>query len=112
MLNPGSVEVGEENEGIHIFSYLIPLSFADGDQCSAPPLDHQCDSPCCGHGTCIDGMGSFSCSCDKGWEGKFCQQGERTSGEAARWAEVGSGTVGPPRAICTLLSCRTELPGL
>lgn len=54
----------------------IPLSFTDGDQCAAPPLDHQCDSPCCGHGTCIDSLGSFSCLCDKGWEGKFCQQGE------------------------------------
>lgn len=48
--------------------------YFDGDQCMAPPLDHQCDSPCCGHGTCIDGLGSFSCSCNEGWEGKFCQQ--------------------------------------
>ncbi|XP_051019322.1 LOW QUALITY PROTEIN: vitamin K-dependent protein C [Acomys russatus] len=48
--------------------------YFDGDQCTAPPLDHQCDSPCCGHGTCIDSLGSFSCNCDKGWEGKFCQQ--------------------------------------
>uniref|UniRef100_A0ABK0L809 Vitamin K-dependent protein C n=1 Tax=Rattus norvegicus TaxID=10116 RepID=A0ABK0L809_RAT len=50
------------------------IKYFDGDQCSTPPLDHQCDSPCCGHGTCIDGLGGFSCSCDKGWEGRFCQQ--------------------------------------
>ncbi|XP_028618544.1 vitamin K-dependent protein C [Grammomys surdaster] len=51
--------------------------YFDGDQCTAPPLDHQCDSPCCGHGTCIDGLGSFSCSCNEGWEGRFCQQEQR-----------------------------------
>lgn len=73
----------------------IALSFTDGDQCAAPPSDHQCDSPCCGHGTCIDSLGSYICFCHKGWEGRFCQQGEGTSagaGEAAGWAEVGSGT--------------------
>ncbi|XP_012876137.1 PREDICTED: vitamin K-dependent protein C isoform X1 [Dipodomys ordii] len=48
--------------------------YFDGDQCKAPPLDHQCDHACCEHGQCIDGMGGFSCNCMEGWEGKFCQQ--------------------------------------
>lgn len=76
LFDPESVEVGEKNGGTHTLYFPIPLSFADGDQCSAPPLNHQCDSPCCGHGKCIDTLGGFSCYCDKGWEGKFCQQGE------------------------------------
>ncbi|XP_036060959.1 vitamin K-dependent protein C isoform X4 [Onychomys torridus] len=52
------------------------IKYFDGDQCAAPPSDHQCDSPCCGHGTCIDSLGSYSCFCHKGWEGRFCQQEE------------------------------------
>ncbi|OBS76929.1 hypothetical protein A6R68_16627, partial [Neotoma lepida] len=51
--------------------------YNDGDQCAAPPPNHPCDSPCCGHGTCIDSLGSYSCLCDEGWEGKFCQQEQR-----------------------------------
>ncbi|XP_005355926.1 vitamin K-dependent protein C isoform X2 [Microtus ochrogaster] len=50
------------------------IKYFDGDQCEAPPLDHKCNNPCCGHGTCIDSLGSFSCFCDKGWEGRFCQE--------------------------------------
>ncbi|KAL6047901.1 hypothetical protein STEG23_016340 [Scotinomys teguina] len=53
------------------------IKYFDGDQCAAPPSDHQCDNPCCGHGTCIDSLGSYSCFCDKGWEGRFCQQEKR-----------------------------------
>lgn len=91
----------------------IALSFTDGDQCAAPPSDHQCDSPCCGHGTCIDSLGSYICFCHKGWEGRFCQQGEGTSAAARqrgglRW------DLEPLRAICTLLSHRAgllQLPG-
>ncbi|KAI2524988.1 PROC isoform 9, partial [Pan troglodytes] len=29
----------------------------DGDQCLVLPLEHPCASLCCGHGTCIDGIG-------------------------------------------------------
>ncbi|XP_073864879.1 vitamin K-dependent protein C isoform X9 [Macaca fascicularis] len=46
----------------------------DGDQCLVLPLEHPCSSLCCGHGTCIDGIGSFSCDCRSGWEGRFCQR--------------------------------------
>ncbi|PNI53418.1 PROC isoform 1 [Pan troglodytes] len=46
----------------------------DGDQCLVLPLEHPCASLCCGHGTCIDGIGSFSCDCRSGWEGRFCQR--------------------------------------
>nr|3F6U_L Chain L, Vitamin K-dependent protein C light chain [Homo sapiens] len=43
-------------------------------QCLVLPLEHPCASLCCGHGTCIDGIGSFSCDCRSGWEGRFCQR--------------------------------------
>uniref|UniRef100_A0A8C4PVC5 Vitamin K-dependent protein C n=1 Tax=Equus asinus asinus TaxID=83772 RepID=A0A8C4PVC5_EQUAS len=49
-----------------------PPHVADGDQCEAPPPEHPCDSPCCGQGTCIDGIGGFRCECSRGWEGRFC----------------------------------------
>ncbi|XP_020930331.1 vitamin K-dependent protein C isoform X2 [Sus scrofa] len=45
---------------------------ADGDQCAVSPPEHLCDSPCCGRGTCIDGLGGFRCDCAQGWEGRFC----------------------------------------
>uniref|UniRef100_A0A8D1RNC0 Vitamin K-dependent protein C n=1 Tax=Sus scrofa TaxID=9823 RepID=A0A8D1RNC0_PIG len=44
----------------------------DGDQCAVSPPEHLCDSPCCGRGTCIDGLGGFRCDCAQGWEGRFC----------------------------------------
>nr|XP_020144133.1 vitamin K-dependent protein C isoform X1 [Microcebus murinus] len=47
--------------------------YVDGDQCAARPLEHQCASPCCGHGACTDGIGGFRCDCGQGWEGRFCQ---------------------------------------
>ncbi|KAL1773665.1 vitamin K-dependent protein C isoform X1 [Sigmodon hispidus] len=50
------------------------IKYFDGDQCEALPSDHQCDHPCCGHGTCVDSVDNFFCFCDKGWEGRFCQQ--------------------------------------
>uniref|UniRef100_A0A8I3W2Y0 Vitamin K-dependent protein C n=1 Tax=Callithrix jacchus TaxID=9483 RepID=A0A8I3W2Y0_CALJA len=46
----------------------------DDDQCLVRPSEHPCASLCCGHGTCIDGIGSFSCYCSDGWEGRFCQR--------------------------------------
>ncbi|XP_060033919.1 vitamin K-dependent protein C isoform X2 [Erinaceus europaeus] len=46
--------------------------YHDEDQCSTPPTEHPCDSPCCGHGRCIDGLGHFHCECSQGWEGHFC----------------------------------------
>ncbi|XP_011797110.1 PREDICTED: vitamin K-dependent protein C [Colobus angolensis palliatus] len=64
----------------------------DGDQCLVLPLEHPCSSLCCGHGTCIDGIGSFSCDCRSGWEGRFCQRGEGERGdfqEAAKKCLVG-----------------------
>ncbi|KAF5922643.1 hypothetical protein HPG69_009934 [Diceros bicornis minor] len=51
----------------------------DGDQCAAPPPEHPCDSPCCGQGTCIDGIGGFRCDCARGWEGRFCVHEARFS---------------------------------
>lgn len=49
---------------------------ADDDQCKVQPPEHPCDSACCGHGTCIDGIGGFRCDCGQGWEGRFCLHGE------------------------------------
>ncbi|KAI5279653.1 vitamin K-dependent protein C [Manis pentadactyla] len=46
--------------------------YLDEDQCASPPPEHPCDSTCCGHGKCIDGIGSFHCDCAGGWEGRFC----------------------------------------
>ncbi|XP_063114896.1 vitamin K-dependent protein C [Cavia porcellus] len=48
-------------------------TYFDGDQCANLPPEHQCASPCCEHGVCIDGLGSFTCACKAGWEGRFCQ---------------------------------------
>ncbi|ELK32871.1 Vitamin K-dependent protein C [Myotis davidii] len=48
--------------------------YFDGDQCTVrPPEEHPCNSSCCGHGTCIDGIGGFRCDCNQGWEGRFCR---------------------------------------
>ncbi|CAK6448663.1 unnamed protein product [Pipistrellus nathusii] len=56
------------------------FKYADGDQCAALPLgEHPCDSPCCSHGSCIDGIGGFRCVCDQGWEGRFCGSEARFS---------------------------------
>ncbi|XP_066202073.1 vitamin K-dependent protein C isoform X1 [Saccopteryx leptura] len=46
--------------------------YLDGDQCKDRLPEHPCDSPCCSHGTCIDGIGGFRCDCNLGWEGRFC----------------------------------------
>ncbi|KAG8514232.1 Vitamin K-dependent protein C [Galemys pyrenaicus] len=54
--------------------------YHDEDQCSAAlPEEHPCDSPCCGHGKCIDGLGSFTCGCGQGWEGRYCLHEARFS---------------------------------
>nr|XP_048298505.1 vitamin K-dependent protein C isoform X2 [Myodes glareolus] len=84
-MRPGNLErecveeICDFEEAMEIFQNVDDtlafwIKYFDGDQCEAPPLDHKCNSPCCGHGTCIDSLGSFSCFCDKGWEGRFCQE--------------------------------------
>ncbi|XP_062036370.1 vitamin K-dependent protein C [Lepus europaeus] len=54
-------------------------TYVDGDQCAALPSEHPCSSQCCGHGTCADSIGGFSCQCHGGWEGSFCQYEVRFS---------------------------------
>ena len=109
-----SGSLGRRRDGDGLVAPVTPLRHvADEDQCVAPPPDHPCDSPCCGHGNCIDGISAFRCDCDPGWEGRFCLYGERAgrgrgrgggagvgaSSRAPRGGEgVGAGTgKGPPR---------------
>ncbi|XP_066266396.1 neurotrypsin-like [Branchiostoma lanceolatum] len=35
-----------------------------------------CASSPCTHGTCVDLLGSYTCSCENGWEGNNCGQGQ------------------------------------
>ncbi|XP_032493548.1 vitamin K-dependent protein C isoform X2 [Phocoena sinus] len=89
-LRPGSLErecteeTCEFEEAREIFQNMEDTmafwsKYHDGDQCAAPPPEHPCDSPCCGRGTCIDGLGGFRCDCAQGWEGRFCLQEVRFS---------------------------------
>uniref|UniRef100_A0A8C9QAB8 Vitamin K-dependent protein C n=1 Tax=Spermophilus dauricus TaxID=99837 RepID=A0A8C9QAB8_SPEDA len=86
-LRPGSLErecteeICDFEEAKEIFQNVDDTlafwsKYFDGDQCEGAPSEHQCTSPCCEHGTCIDGIGGFSCDCNRGWEGSFCQNGK------------------------------------
>ncbi|XP_032209863.1 vitamin K-dependent protein C isoform X3 [Mustela erminea] len=83
-IRPGSLErecieeICDFEEAQEIFQnvdYTLAYwsKYFDGDQCASLPSEHPCDSPCCGHGTCIDGISAFGCNCDGGWEGRFCR---------------------------------------
>lgn len=39
----------------------------DVDDC----INNKCD-----YGVCVDGVSEYTCSCDQGWEGQFCNQGK------------------------------------
>ena len=41
---------------------------SDVDECSS--------NPCRNHGTCYDGINSFSCQCARGWKGILCNEGK------------------------------------
>ncbi|KAM3835752.1 vitamin K-dependent protein C isoform 2-T2 [Vipera latastei] len=45
--------------------------YIDGDMCVSSP---------CLNGFCQDGIGRFDCICNKGWEGRFCQNVEYSCG--------------------------------
>ena len=47
------------------------LSFIDIDDCSS--------NPCHNRGTCLDGMGSYACSCVPGYSGYHCETGKQGS---------------------------------
>ena len=42
----------------------------EGKNCEVNGND--CEPDQCVHGSCIDGINSFSCDCDAGWEGELC----------------------------------------
>ena len=35
-----------------------------------------CATPHCLHGSCYDKVNDYGCSCDPGWEGKDCDEGQ------------------------------------
>ncbi|XP_058908603.1 vitamin K-dependent protein C isoform X3 [Kogia breviceps] len=112
-LRPGSLErecteeTCEFEEAREIFQNMEDTmafwsKYHDGDQCAAAPPAHPCDSPCCGRGTCIDGLGGFRCDCAQGWEGRFCLQGEgRRAKEGGRQCSCAPGyRLGDDHLLC------------
>lgn len=49
--------VTEASRRLHVFT--------DGNQCQS--------SPCQNNGTCKDGLGTYTCTCVDGYEGKDCE---------------------------------------
>ena len=41
--------------------------------CAVNPDDCPQTTDACGHGTCVDGLDTYTCSCDAGYEGDHCQ---------------------------------------
>lgn len=44
--------------------------------CRVADINDCASSPCKNGGTCVDGLNSFQCFCQEGWEGRFCQISE------------------------------------
>ncbi|XP_054555579.1 vitamin K-dependent protein C isoform X2 [Talpa occidentalis] len=77
-------EICDFEEALEVFQNVDDTlafwyKYHDEDQCSTAPPEHPCDSPCCGHGRCIDGLGAFTCDCGQGWEGRYCLHEARFS---------------------------------
>ena len=47
--------------------------------CSVNPDDCPQTTDACGHGTCVDSLDTYTCSCDAGYEGDHCQSESRGS---------------------------------
>ena len=43
--------------------------FSDIDECVSKPCDP--------NGKCIDGVNSYTCQCDAGYTGKYCEESKR-----------------------------------
>ncbi|CAH1256482.1 NOTCH1 [Branchiostoma lanceolatum] len=60
------VDYETHNFNLHGADYTNMFALcADIDDCASSP---------CVHGTCTDGMASYTCSCENGWEGADCDQ--------------------------------------
>ena len=55
------------NSGYWNNIFCMTTFFTDTDDCASEP---------CEHGSCTDGVDSFTCSCDEGYEGPLCEIGE------------------------------------
>ena len=49
--------------------YFDCIIFVDVDECQG--------QSCSLHGTCVDGVNSYTCNCDPGYTGADCETGER-----------------------------------
>ncbi|KAL9889128.1 cell polarity complex component crumbs isoform 1-T1 [Glossina fuscipes fuscipes] len=66
-----------------VFSYPFSFENASGHECVCVPgvIGKNCEininecesSPCSKHGTCNDGIGSYTCECEPGFEGFHCE---------------------------------------
>ena len=51
-----------------LYAFKLLSFLSDIDECAT--------NPCMNGGSCVDGIGSYSCSCPTGYEGDQCQIGK------------------------------------
>lgn len=55
------IHVAENDKAFNVFLYMCMWIFTDIDECVISP-------DVCGHGTCVNTLGSFQCDCFPGYE--------------------------------------------